>query len=417
MKKSEGKIKNESVNIVVNSSANEFVGLKIEIKNNQEKLTLCFPIGYNAEEAYNRKEIYNFLNILALYHNNDADKFNKGNTFAIFAAVKLIESYLKNGLYKETIVNTKNNAEGKINWKKTIRNNNLLNFPLEIYSDKINYRYEGEVQKIQKYCLGFIAKIIGPFFKFNFPISPRPFSDLEMLNILRRELEFQNMDSKKECLHYLISFIENTNCIDIVNTKNTIIEIGTKNFEYVREKIIDLKFSGIKNKKELQPRTTYYFMSDLKSKYPQKYNVPMRPDTIVKENNMVAILDAKYYTNGNLPGQYDINKQLGYATFAYDILLNNGEDVYIRNMFILPCKMNNGQKYKIECYATNKYFLDDSGNVNIESKEFKKGLAIVATCYVDTKSMINLTTHQIKEEILNKIVKEMNEVIIANRSH
>ena len=64
MKKSEGKIKNESVNIVVNSSANEFVGLKIEIKNNQEKLTLCFPIGYNAEEAYNRKEIYNFLNIL-----------------------------------------------------------------------------------------------------------------------------------------------------------------------------------------------------------------------------------------------------------------------------------------------------------------------------------------------------------------
>lgn len=418
MEKTEGEFINESVRAVVNSSANDFVGLRLEIKDKKEIFTLYFPMGYHVEKSFEKKEIYNFLNLLSLYHNKDVDKQAKGNHFSMFSAIKIVENYLDCGLYKESIVHTKNNSEGKINWKKTLANNQylVLNMPIDIYSDKINYNYEGKVQKIQKYCLGFISKVIKILFKFNFPSSPKPYSDKEMLSILYKELALQNVDSKRECLSYLISFIENSNCLEIVNDKNTIIEIGTRNFEYIWEKLIDVKFNGLKNKKELQPRTTYYFMPDLITKYHKKYNAPMRPDTIIREDNLVAILDAKYYANGNLPEQYDINKQLGYATFAYDVLSKKLKNIYIRNIFILPWNMyNNGQinekRYKIECYATNKYFLDNSGNVDIKSNEFKKGLSIIAICYVDTKSMINLTENQLKEEILNNIINEMNAVI------
>ncbi len=127
-----------------------------------------------------------------------------------------------------------------------------------------------------------------------------------------------------------------------------------------------------------------------------------RPDTIIdyKDDKGIIILDAKYYKIGNLPGEYDINKQLRYAEYCAKQYYNNDEeDKIVYNIFILPNSINEDKPYNIESFATNENSLMGE-NKTIDGRQ------IVAVCYVDTKKII-LSSNSYWKEKLDDILDEV----------
>lgn len=63
---------------------------------------------------------------------------------------------------------------------------------------------------------------------------------------------------------------------------------------------------------------------------------PLMPDTIFETEKAIAVLDAKYYTNGNLPDNYDITKQFAYMDKAYSYFKQQKDEREFRNIMVLP---------------------------------------------------------------------------------
>lgn len=193
----------------------------------------------------------------------DNSEMSKKINFSFISAIQLIQDYKKIGLYKENIIEEIRENPGKPNWKKTINssNNKILwqnkRILQEIFYKKINYNYQGKIQQIQKYCLGFISMVIGPFYKFNYPKFQKPASNGEMLKIIEEEILKTNVDDKKLFLNHLRNFITESNCIDLNINNRQVIEFGTKKFHNIWEKLIDRKFGGVWDLRKYNPASRY----------------------------------------------------------------------------------------------------------------------------------------------------------------
>lgn len=401
-------------------SSDNLVGIRITKSEGTEKLTVIFPIGYSLgkiDEEIEYKEDYNndiksLIQCLSMKLDNA--EMNKKNNFSFISAIQLIQDYGKIGLYKEEAVEENKVALGKVDWKKTINssNNKILwqnrRLLQEIFYKKINYNYQGKIQQIQKYCLGFISMVIGPFYKFNFPRFQKPSSDAEMIKTIEEEILKTNVDDKKLFLNHLRNFITDSNCIDLNINNRQVIEFGTKKFHNIWEKFVDRKFGGIGDLKKYNPQAIY-LNKELKPLQNLQHKVsPSRPDTIIdyKSDKEIIIIDAKYYKIGNLPGEYDINKQLRYAEYCAKQKFNKEDEKgTVYNIFILPNVINEDKPYNIEAFASNENYYE-SFEKNIETIDGRK---IVAVCYVDTKKLISASDSYWKEE-LDNMLSEINEI-------
>ena len=401
-------------------SSDNLVGIRITKNEETEKLTVIFPIGYSLgtiDEEIEYKEDYNndikYL-IQCLSMKLDNSEMSKKIDFSFISAIQLIQDYKKIGLYKENIIEEIRENPGKPNWKKTINssNNKILwqnkRILQEIFYKKINYNYQGKIQQIQKYCLGFISMVIGPFYKFNYPKFQKPASNGEMLKIIEEEILKTNVDDKKLFLNHLRNFITDSNCIDLNINNRQVIEFGTKKFHNIWEKLVDRKFGGIGDLKKYNPQAIY-LNKELKPLQNLQHKVsPSRPDTIIdyKSDKEIIIIDAKYYKIGNLPGEYDINKQLRYAEYCAKQKFNKEDEKgTVYNIFILPNVINEDKPYNIEAFASNENYYE-SFEKNIETIDGRK---IVAVCYVDTKKLISASDSYWKEE-LDNMLSEINEI-------
>lgn len=427
MEKQEGLIKNIYLKVAQkDDSLDNLVGIKITKNEGREKLTVIFPIGYNIEnkninEEIQYKEEYkndvrSLIQCLSMKLNNDEMESEK--KFSFISAIQLIQDFQKIGLYKENEIEENKEASGKIDWKNTVNNSNNKLFwqksrilP-EIFYKKINYNYQGKIQQIQKYCLGFVSMVIGPFYNFNYPKFQKPSSDSEMLKIIEEEMQKTNIDNKKMALAHLKNFITESNCINININNKQVIEFGTKKFHNIWEEIVDKKFGGISDLKKYNPKAMY-LNKQLQELHDTQHRIDSsRPDTIIdyKEDKGIIILDAKYYKIGNLPGEYDINKQLRYAEYCAKQYSNNDEEnKIVYNIFILPNSINEDKPYNIESFATNENFYESF----MEKKEIIDGRKIVAVCYVDTKKFI-LSSDSYWKKMLDDILGEIYKTYKLN---
>ena len=403
-------------------SSDNLVGIRITKNEETEKLTVIFPIGYSLgtiDEEIEYKEDYNndikYL-IQCLSMKLDNSEMSKKINFSFISAIQLIQDYKKIGLYKENIIEEIRENPGKPNWKKTINssNNKILwqnkRILQEIFYKKINYNYQGKIQQIQKYCLGFISMVIGPFYKFNYPKFQKPASNGEMLKIIGEEILKTNVDDKKLFLNHLRNFITESNCIDLNINNRQVIEFGTKKFHNIWEKLIDRKFGGVWDLRKYNPQAIY-LNKELKPLQDLQHKVsPSRPDTIIdyKSDKEIIIIDAKYYKIGNLPGEYDINKQLRYAEYCAKQKFNKDDEKgIVYNIFILPNIINNDRAYNIESFASNENYYERFE----KSSETIDGRKIVAVCYVDTKKIISASDSYWKEE-LDNMLSEISEIYV-----
>lgn len=329
-------------NILVNCSSREdsFVGIKCE----NEQIRVLFPMGYrlinNPKQI--RKDILLLIKILSREKKIESVQGNKMQCYEkksvpIQAYAAIIKDYLDRGYYIEREIAYKTSLMGKIDWRRTIGKQKICVQDNEFYylnfTTKKNRINENEiVTLIHEFCVYESFKKLGFLFSTYIPEKPRISLQRTMfLSVLNDKVVETNNDRNRQLFKDMVALIEN------LDTNGDDYWYGTYRFEYVWQDIIDDIF-GIINKQKYFPKTYW------KMKGENYSNHTLEPDTIMIYNNIIYVLDAKYYKYGitynigDLPGTSSIEKQITYGEYiAKNRTVDNlGDNVQVYNAFIMP---------------------------------------------------------------------------------
>ena len=377
---------NIKVKVAVNDT--EFVGLKI--KNNSAKI--IFPIGYNIEEKeYNVKnnELNNITDdikyLMKVLENIPTEYYEQGTIkFNFSSAIKIIDNYLKYGLYKEKDDFIKLNGNGCINWKETIIytkptlwNNSLIY--LDYYTNSSN-DIESVITDIQKYCINYSYRVLwwmyGNDEKVIIPQSNKKMDVEYMLFELNRKLMKVNDDYSKKVICNMLDFLHGTQNVQISEDEE--ICIGRRYFDKIWERQLRTQIYSMYEKYDDAYPTTYYVLHGEE----KITNRSLIPDIVFKKDDYLIIVDAKYYSIGNLPQSSDICKQIFYGKYL------RKKNKKIINIFVLPDKLKG--KFDIKGYALAEGFGEENK---------------IDLCYIDTRAVLK-DKIAIKELICNIIERK-----------
>ena len=371
----------------------DYIGLKI----NDGEFTFIFPCNYQKSltDSEEKNDMLNILKVIDKYKTLEKvnDNYKKENLFPFNSYLWLLKDYLKNGYYVTIEKNFIEAQKGKINWKKTIKNNDIfLSNKTLIYRNFIVNHKQNDVENIitniHKFCIEDAVNKMGWFFNLNSSIIDKNYEKYTkkvMLSLLKKTYNETFIDYKKELIFHMIKIIEGLD-INSFNTRS--FDLSTKEFEYVFERLIDDRFGT--EKKELFNPVGYWYIN--KNEYKSSN---LRPDTIMIKDNVAFIIDAKYYNYGytkeinDLPDTSSIQKQVTYAEEFKS--RNNIKEIY--NVFILPTSSN---KY-IECFGYAFTSWKNSGETYERIYSF----------LIDLKSLIN-DSNLTKEKNQNLFLKEFS---------
>lgn len=378
--------KTNTIEVKVAKTDRDFVGLKLK----KEQASITFPIGYDIIEEIittnDKKKIsklYTDVKILMLkLEETKEELYDTGEQrFSFSSAIYILEDFLKNGLYCEQENRSKKNAQGKIDWRKTIQTKEpIYSAGRYIYLDTDNYNIchtENKITQIQKYCLNISSKILGWLYNCStmFEKLDEKFCKQEMCYELIKELNKTNEDIKKKLLEQMLLFLNGTETSLFGKEE---FEIGTYYFDKVWENMLREQAYSLYSHKRCIP-TTYYFIED------KIWNSKLLPDITVAKNKTIVIMDAKYYKLKSLPQSADICKQLFYGRY----IMNENKRTKVINAFILPHKVTT---------QVNKQHFFQLGYANAEHLNKKHR---IFTYYLDTKSAMK--SSKVMKGVLEKL--------------
>lgn len=343
--------KNLILHSVTGKIDNSFIGIKI--KNNI--IEFYYPESYQLADYKSnfkefRKDILSILGTIKIAKTLSLNKAKiesslSNNNFAILSYLWIIKDYLNNGFYVNREKEFKTNQRGKINWKRTMKNQPIISGNNLIYKDivvEVRNSFDNIIVDIHKYCVKKSIDFIGWLFNLNSKsIDTKPFNNSiknQYLHALRVEIDKSFDDYKKLRLNHMLKVLEG---LDGENNNDEFV-YGVDSYYYIFERMIDSIFGNQKNLKEFNPKANWYLAKDSFKKNPSS---KLRPDTILINNemNIAYIFDSKYYRFGitnettDLPETTSIQKQITYGDYLKKNSNIKVKD--IRNAFILPYNM------------------------------------------------------------------------------
>ena len=337
-----------------NEGTDTFVG----IRSDGEQIKVCFPVGYNLgkTDTEQKNDIQLLIRVLTRFSGikekllpqlliNNPETVN----FPIQAYMTILNEYYNRGYYTENECVFTVNGNGPKSWSRTIKTQRaypqddsfiyLTTVAQESRVDTANY-----ITKIIEFCVDEAYKKIGFLFSADKVRKPSiPFDEKRFVMALKEKLCSENNDKNKTLFSSMIDMIQYVG----KNGRNARFFFGTHDFEYVWERLIDFNF-GEDNKNFYFPRTSWYLGTEGKHA-----KSALEPDTIMKEDDKVFILDAKYYRYGDskdpaeLPRSTSINKQITYGEYvatAPKFKDENGQAPPVYNVFLMPFNKN-GQAF------------------------------------------------------------------------
>lgn len=411
-------------NITKSVDEDGFVG----IRSKNGKIQVSFPLGYhideNCDDTVIRKDIFQLLTSLKKYDKKSSseelsiDKTDDSSDFPILSYQYIINDFLSNGYYVEKETIYKNGTRGKINWKRTIQQktpqisgDNVVYLDFIVKQNRV--KSNSLITKIHEYCVYDSFMKIGWLYTPFLPKKPEiPFNKSMFIDILKSELSQTFNERKRSLFSAMISIVESLDNSSVTDHKTFV--YGTSNYQYVWEKMIDALFGEI-DKEKYFPTSKWHLASV------EKESSKLYPDTIIKLDNRIYILDAKYYkycvygTVESLPRTDSIQKQITYAEYLENdksIKPTGRKKPYdsIKNAFIMPFDELKNANYKDKDghYAYIGYATAEWKNDN---KEYEYVLGIL----VDTKYLISCVTKHSMQEIntLTKYIdKNLNNEIL-----
>lgn len=369
-------------------------------------IKFIFPRGYNlSNDISNQKnDILLLIKVFDKYMQRRKNKpssdheeehfFGSGNInrFPLNAALWLLKDYETNGLYKENVHHYKIDKKGIINWPKTIKtqqpfiNNNNLIYLDFIVNEKID-NITNIILAVQKYSIEKCIEAIGWLYP-NIRITPNnklPYSYKACINILKKELSNVNIDKTKQLIINLIELLS------FIGSESSSIKLKNYKTNYFHNIWEDMLRVILGNEKESD-----YYPNAIWNIDNETHNASnLRPDIILKKEDVVYVIDAKYYKYGitykinDLPQSSDIGKQ-----FIYSDYIESKYNYKTHDVFILPYKSQDTTTFAFVGHAT----------LNIHKYKDKKVVTILA----DTKSIMeNYINSSTSEQLREKLIKIM----------
>lgn len=415
------KKENITLHIATGEEGNSFVGIKI-IGNH---INFYYPESYHIDkENYKRNDFIDLLNTISLAKKHSKEcldannKHNIGDEHALLSYIWIIEDYLNNGLYISNEKVFKANQGGRINWKRTLRQQPIVSNNRIIYKDyiaEVKSQQETVLTEAYRYCLKksvmLIGWIYGLFQDCKKELKVEKGKELLYLNAINKEQSSIFNDEKHTRLNHMEKIIIG---LDEIVDDNRIV-YGVDNYNYVFEKMIDCIF-GNENTSDYYPS----FFWKLKYSKKKQAGPTIRPDTIMKHKSgdstveSIYIIDSKYYRFGSLdwtntkglPEASSIIKQITYGKYVKSI--NPDKDVY--NVFILPYDANGPEAVR---YKKDNTQLEYIGAV-LSDWEGKETYGKIHTFLIDLKYVVRTWNHILHDGDRELLVEEINKEV-ANK--
>lgn len=392
-----------------NKEGDTFVGIKSEIIEGKHEINIYFPIGYkiSKKEEDVRDEIIGLVEVLQAYNDRQsmvsqisANQVLKTVRFPVQAYFRVMQYFLQHNYYKENEEVFVPGMSGPISMRETINRvqpivqKSGFVFPY-LMVRKNNDTDKHLITEINKYCVYESFMKLGWIYKYRLP-QPGNIKNPNLKvykSVLQQKLDKVNNDNLKQLFQSMSAIIDFRNSSDDPEE----FYFGTNNFEYIWERLIDETY-GVKDKNHYFPKTTWRLNYG-----GERNNRALEPDSIMKTENHISILDAKYYKyaetlkHSDLPKSTDINKQITYAEYIandskFEDERNEGKSIL--NAFLMPFdKDNNAFK------TDSKYF--SIGEAVADWKTSNKDYERVQGMLVDIKTLISNSTRPNRREIKN----------------
>ena len=422
---------NSSINLkdcchINDNKDDRFVGVKI----NDQNVDIYFPLGYELpdDERQLKKEIRTLFKVLLVFKSKEEktiktisdSQYNYIN-FPIQAYLDVIDYYINNNCcyYIETTKKYRKDTKGKINWKRTIKQNTAFvknNYP--VYTEfQVEYQtplIDELITKINKYCVYAAYTKLWWLYGIDSMSKPELLLTKENKKVFVNELQKKISNTNKEKDKRLFSAMKIM--IESIDDKNITKQyyFGTEKFEYVWEKIIDKVF-GISNKND------YFTKAEWTARYGDKNKIkthPLMPDTIMiykTADNIekIYVLDAKYYKYGvtgamdDLPDSSSINKQITYAEYIESKMAIPNTQLY--NAFLMPYNM---QKNKFNITDSIANVAEAQGDWRKKQNNIIHNYEKIQGIVIDTRYLLRnyLGDHlKDKKALINEIEKYLKD--------
>lgn len=310
----------------------------------------------------------------------------------LYTAWQIFNDFVQNGILnkteKEKVLNDKN-----IDWQATINKTHpLFSGDSIIYASPVSRRRVNNQQhllvKLQNFCVFRSVEKYGWLFEvshseLDLEVRELPCDIRYAINYLIKELNYTFKEREQIVIKMLIDFLQG---IEAEQSDEKLNLLATPYFHNVWEKVCGQIFdSQYELLKSIIPKTNWEISGNAKVH-------SQRPDIMILKNEILYILDAKYYDiESNLPGWSDIVKQLFYS---YTIFKNITSERFTTKNEKLDIKLKNIKE-------VNNSFLFPSnheepikriGKVSVENNEDLKDVAayqvntfFAMNCYLEKK--------------------------------
>lgn len=407
----------EKCKVSTNTKNDKFVGIKYAA----DGVCVHFPLGYRLPKSDEECRIC-IIDLLSTISKSKSiinenvtinDVLTDDPEFPISAYIWIINDYFKNGIYqaKEKIITKQQN--GKINWKSTLKQKPFVDGDSVIYLNPMtnHLRYsEDFLTEIHLLCLSESFNHLGWLFG-DYYVQPSQF-DLSMKEqaiwLLNKEYSKSFDDRKKMLIIQMKNILLGLN--DKSN-KSTLNNYGIEDFHNIWEIVLKKLFGNI-DVKQYYPKSTWHLNG-----VGDENGSKMRPDIILKNEDNMFVIDAKYYRYGDTNQREDaiptssIQKQIVYGQYV-ELVGKSKENIKnVFNAFVVPYNKEKGNELKLRNGEGNilKNDIEYVGFADVEwiQKE-TQSYDLIALIFADTRFIVENWTYGINKIYINEIVIAIN---------
>jgi len=434
-------IKDKRITLVAstNEDNNAFVGVRIR----NENIEFHYPESYDLSGIENvstikdiktfRRDMVDILHTISLAKTRTAsvqkteDGISTTKNFALMSYLWIIRDYISNGIYRNTEKIYRNNAKGKVNWKRTLATQPIISNGNIIYNNivvEVRNDCDDLITDAHKFCVYDSVRKAGWLFGFDEKafFVPTPTNNLlkKYINTVKQESKKTFDDAKKLRLNHMLKVLSG------VDDSKQVAEIvyGVDKYHYVYERMVDAIFGNVTDITRYNPNASWFIMKG-NSVFEEKEASSLRPDTIRIDpypktylyddtTKTAYVLDAKFYRYGttglrtDLPETTSIQKQITYANHIKTNLQKEEKIESIHNAFILPYNKNNnvfGFENTLEYIGFSK-----ANWINHNDD------TVVHAFLLDTKHLISSWSRGNCKDDIDKLIHDIEEYVEKHES-